>query len=155
MHTYNFGEIAPAFFERVNAMVWCSAATVDAKGRPRARVLHPIWEGSTAWISADPASPKGRDLEGTPYMSLAYVSDPFNPAYAECNAEWITNTAIRRHVWELLRKTPPPVGFDPEPIYSPIDVREAGRPYFGVLKLTPYRITLSGYPDPAVVWTPG
>ncbi len=47
-----------------------------------------------------------------------------------------------------------PVGFNPESIYSPLGMMEDGRPYFGVLRLTPYRITLSGFPDPAIVWTP-
>jgi hypothetical protein len=63
VHTHDFDVIAPTFLERVNTMVWCSAATVDRHGRPRAQVWHPIWEGRPAWITADPRSPKGRDLD--------------------------------------------------------------------------------------------
>ncbi|MCB8968188.1 MAG: pyridoxamine 5'-phosphate oxidase family protein, partial [Ardenticatenaceae bacterium] len=37
-------EIAPAFVEMAHRIVWCNAATVDSKGRPRSRVLHPIWQ---------------------------------------------------------------------------------------------------------------
>jgi general stress protein 26 len=154
VRTHDFEEIRPEFMARVETMVWCSAATVDRQGRPRSRVLHPIWEGEVAWITADPRSPKGRDLEQAPYMSLAYVSDVFNPAYVECHATWVTDRATKQHVWDLLLRTPVPVGFDPGTIYSPIDSREDGRPVFGVLRLTPYRITLSGFPDPVSIWTP-
>ncbi len=38
-----FNEIAPAFFEMTHNIVWCKTATVDAKRRPRSRVLHPLW----------------------------------------------------------------------------------------------------------------
>ena len=37
-------DIAPKFVAMAHQIVWCTAATVDAKGRPRSRVLHPIWE---------------------------------------------------------------------------------------------------------------
>ena len=36
-------EIAPAFVEMAHRIVWGSAATVDREGRPRSRILHPIW----------------------------------------------------------------------------------------------------------------
>ena len=37
-------EIAPKFVEMAHQIVWCTVATVDAKGRPRSRILHPIWQ---------------------------------------------------------------------------------------------------------------
>ena len=37
-------DTGPAFLEMAHRIVWASAATVDAKGRPRSRVLHPIWQ---------------------------------------------------------------------------------------------------------------
>ena len=46
MEVTNFAEIEAEFIERVHTMVWCSAATVDRQGRPRSRILHPIWEGA-------------------------------------------------------------------------------------------------------------
>jgi hypothetical protein len=42
VRTHDFAEIASEFLERANRMVWCSAATIDGRGRPRSRVLHPI-----------------------------------------------------------------------------------------------------------------
>jgi len=154
MHTHDFSQIAPAFLERAHRMVWCNVATVDSEGRPRSRVLHPIWEGQTGWITADPRSPKSRDLAGNPYVSLAYVSEPFTPAYADCLAVWVDDRSTLEHVWELLRTTPEPLGFDPGTIYSPIGGEIEGRPPFGVLKLTPYRILLTQWPEPLFRWTP-
>ena len=37
-------QVAPAFVEMAHHIVWCSAATVDARGRPRSRILHPYWQ---------------------------------------------------------------------------------------------------------------
>lgn len=37
-------ETAPAFVEMAHRIVWGSVATVDRHGRPRSRVLHPIWQ---------------------------------------------------------------------------------------------------------------
>ena len=139
---------------RVNGMVWCNAATVDLQGRPRSRILHPLWEGLTAWVTTDPRSLKIRHLARQPYVSLAYVSDVAKPAYADCRAEWVDDPAIRQHVWDLCLQTPPPMGFDPAPIYGAPDRPEAGRPQFGVLKLTPYRIQLVQWPTPPAIWIP-
>src|SRR5262245_61355308 len=49
-------------------IVWASAATVDRHGRPRSRVLHPIWlwDGTelSGWIATVPTPIKRGDLEG-------------------------------------------------------------------------------------------
>ena len=37
-------DVAPAFVEMAHRIVWCSVATVDHQGRPRSRILHPLWE---------------------------------------------------------------------------------------------------------------
>jgi len=152
VRTHDFDAIAPEFLERANRIVWCNAATVDGQGRPRSRVLHPIWEGRTAWITTNPASFKSRHLARNPYVSLAYV-EPAKPAYADCRAEWVTDPAEKQHVWDLCLRTPPPLGFDPATIYNPIDGSTSDRIDFGVLKLTPYRIVLTQWPDPIRMWT--
>lgn len=139
--------------ERVEKMVWCNAATVDSQGRPRSRILHPIWEGSMAWVTADRNSFKSRHLESTPYVSLAYVSDWARPAYADCHAEWVEDREIKDHVWHLCPSLPEPMGFDPAPVYGTIDEPLPGHPTFGVLRLTPYRIVLTQWPEPLTMWT--
>jgi hypothetical protein len=135
-------------------MVWCSAATVDGDRRPRSRVLHPIWEGSTGWITTDRQSLKARHLREHPYVSLAYVSEPFKPAYADCLAQWEDDETIQRHVWDLLASTPSPLGFDPATIYARLDGSHSDLIPFGLLKLIPYRVVLTQFPEPVRLWTP-
>lgn len=144
-----FDEVAEEFAARARRIVWCNAATVDAEGRPRSRILHPIWEGEgrVGWITTRRYSPKARDLARTPYISLAYVADIAKPAYAECHAAWEDDPAERRRVWELIAATPEPVGFDPAPIYgSPEDAA------FGLLRVTPWRVEVMTIPDDARIW---
>lgn len=50
MEVASFGEIEVAFLERIQWMVWCNVATVDTLGRPRSRILHPLWESNASWI---------------------------------------------------------------------------------------------------------
>ena len=51
-------ETAPSFVDMAHQIVWCSVATVDRRGRPRSRVLHPIWQwdGQSlhGWIATGP-----------------------------------------------------------------------------------------------------
>ena len=139
----DFSAINTDFFERVHSVVWCSAATVDAKGRPTSRMLHTIWElgrgapAPTGWIATRPTSPKARDIAANPYVSLGYVQDVARPVYAECRASWATASPDRRHVWDLFKAAAPPLGYDPEPIFGSVD-----GPDFGVLRLEPWRIQL-------------
>lgn len=122
-------------------MVWCNMATVDEHGRPRSRILHPIWEGQTGWITTRRHSYKGKHLSANPYVSLAYITDIAKPLYVDCYAEWVDDINIKYHVWELVKNAPAPVGFDPAPIYGQVDES------FGILKLTPWRIELVNLPD--------
>jgi hypothetical protein len=154
VQTHDFGEIAPELMERVTRMVWCNVATIDGQGRPRSRILHPLWEGSTGWITTDPRSLKATHLARNPYVSLAYISDVAKPAYVDCRAARVDEPATKQHVWDLCLNTPPPMGFDPAPIYGSPTQPVAGRPVFGVLKLTPYRIVLAQFPAPPMIWTP-
>jgi hypothetical protein len=138
-----FAEIEPEFIERVHAVVWCNGATVDTHGRPRTRVLHPIWEGATGWVTTRRSSPKVKHLAANPFLSLAYIADPFKPIYVECRAVWDGDLATRQRIWDLLRRTPPPLGFDPALTWGDIE-----DPENGLLRLTPWRIELNDYSPP-------
>jgi general stress protein 26 len=137
----SFVEIEDDFQERVARMVWCNMATIDRLGRPRSRVMHPIWEGSTGWIGTFPDSFKQRHLTNNPYVSLGYVSDITQPMYVDCVAEWEEDLLVKLRVWNLFAATPEPLGYDPTFIFGPHD-----DPRFGVLKLTPWRIQLDDIP---------
>jgi uncharacterized pyridoxamine 5'-phosphate oxidase family protein len=136
-----FSEIEDEFIQRVHTMVWCSAATVDSQQRPRSRILHPIWEGSTGWIGTGRNSYKARHLEHNPHVSLAYITDISKPVYVECIAEWVDDLEQKRRIWELFRTAPPPLDYDPAPTFISPDHQD-----FGLLKLTPWRIDLVTFP---------
>jgi len=148
-----FAEIADEFLERVNTMVWCNVATIDHKERPRSRILHPLWQGEVGWITTRRGSPKAQHLEAHPFVSLAYIADVVKPVYIDCHAVWIEDSAIKRHIWHLLQTTPPPLGFDPTPIYGSVDHSE-----FGLLKLTPWRVEITSVatvPAERKIWHAG
>lgn len=146
----SFADIRDEFLERANKHVYCNLATVDSNGRPRSRVVHVIWEEAVGWITTDPSYPKSRHLAANPYVSLGYVADIAAPACAECRAEWVDDLTEKRRVWEYMATLPPPLGFDPTPIYGSPDA-----PRFGLLKLTPWRIQVSDAPAHHRIWQPG
>jgi general stress protein 26 len=142
----HFSEIEGEFIRRVHSIVWCSVATVDSRGRPRSRVLHPIWEGSTGWILTHRDSYKSRHIERNPYVSLTYldVADIMRPVYADCAAEWVDNPAQKRRIWDMFTAAPPPLGYDPTSTFGSPDLDTTG-----LLKLTPWRIALVTFPAPS------
>src|SRR4030095_13729196 len=75
MEIRHFSKIEEEFIGRVHTMVWCNVATVDSRQRPRSRILHPLWEGSTGWVGTHRNSFKSKHLEQNPYVSLAYITD--------------------------------------------------------------------------------
>ncbi len=150
MEVATFAEIEEQFMERVRRIVWCTVATVDRAGRPRTRILHPIWEGATGWIATGRHTLKTRHLARTPYVSLTYWDPKHEQIYAECVAEWDDRLDEKRRVWDLFKSTPPPLGYDPAIIWKGPD-----DPTFGLHKLTPWRIELSSMTLPRVeprVW---
>ncbi len=145
MEVHSFDEIETEFIERVFKIVWCNVATVDTKGRPRSRILHPIWEGKVGWIGTRPTSAKAKHLQQNPYVSLAYVGDIALPVYADCKTEWVDDLAERQRIWDLYKSAPAPMGYDPLPIFGSLEG-------FGLLKLTPWRIEVASLPAKTQVW---
>jgi pyridoxine/pyridoxamine 5'-phosphate oxidase len=72
MDVGGFSEIEAEFEARTRRIVWCTVATVDRQGRPRTRILHPIWEGLTGWVATGRHSLKERHLASNSYVSLSY-----------------------------------------------------------------------------------
>lgn len=143
----DFAEMQAEFMQRAQQAVYCNVATVDLKGRPRSRVMHVVWDGPMGWVITWPQSHKAKHLANNPYVSLAYISNPLKPIYAECNATWITDTQEQWRIWELHKTIPPPLGFDPTPHYGSIE-----GPYFGLLQFTPWRIELAELGKDSLVW---
>ena len=134
-------DTAPAFVEMAHRIVWASAATVDSKGRPWSRVLHPIWqwdgERLVGWIATGPTPLKRAHLEGSPYISLNYWEASQDTCVAECRATWAFDDETRTMVWDLFKNGPEPVGYDPSIIPawdSPTSET------FAALRLDPWRL---------------
>ncbi len=144
MEVADFAEIEEEFIKRVHTMVWCNVATVDSKGRPRSRILHPIWEGSTGWIGTHRKSYKHKNLANSPYMSLAYITDIMKPVYADVTAAWEDDMGQKQRIWNLFATSPPPLGYDPA-----LDFIRPDHENFGLLKLAPWRIALVTFPAPS------
>src|SRR5438876_9527064 len=98
MRVSAFADIEKDFLARVRGIVWCSVATVDRKGRPRSRILHPIWEGSTGWIATGRHSFKAKHLATNPHLSLTYWDPNQKQIYAECRAEWEDDPSEKRRI---------------------------------------------------------
>jgi general stress protein 26 len=149
----SFDDVAKDFDERVRRIVWCTLTTVDTRGRPFSRILHPIWEGATGWIATGRQTLKAKHLAKNPMVAIAYWDSQHDTVMAQCRAEWCDDAATKRRIWELLARTPPPVGYDPA-LFFPNGVDASD---FGVLKLTPVRIELWTAQDmqqgrPPTVW---
>lgn len=137
----DLARVAPAFVEMAHQIVWASAATVDRKGRPRSRVLHPIWEWDgkalVGWIGTGPTATKRAHLAHSPYMSLNYWGPSQDTCLAECRATWAFDPETRERVWNLLKNAPPPVGYDPAIIPGWSQPRDEA---FAALRLDPWRL---------------
>lgn len=55
--------------------------------------------------------PKARDIDRNPFVSLAYVSEPLKPAYAECTASWVDDRDERIEIWKRIAAIPEPLGY--------------------------------------------
>lgn len=137
----NFSKVAPAFLAMAHRIVWCTVATTDQHGNARSRMLHPIWEFDdgelTGWIATSPLSPKRRDLDANPNISLTYWDPTHDTCTAECRTEWELDEESKRRGWDRFASGPAPVGYDPRliPGWTSPDV-----PSFGILRLQPHRL---------------
>ena len=132
-------EIAPKFVEMAHQIAWCSAATVDAEGRPRSRILHPIWEWDgeqpTGWIATSKTPLKAAHLGHQPVISLSYWTPSQDTCVAECRTSWVEDAETRHHVWNSFVNGPEPVGYDPAMIPGWENADSEG---FNPLKLDPW-----------------
>ena len=74
MEVATFAEIEEEFRKRVGKIVWCTVTTVNRQDRPRSRILHPLWEGSTGWIATSKLA-QALSAEGAP-CGAHYIGQP-------------------------------------------------------------------------------
>ncbi|MET9065943.1 pyridoxamine 5'-phosphate oxidase family protein [Streptosporangium sandarakinum] len=135
-----FADIEQEFNAFVGSIVYSTMVTVDAAGRPRTRVLIPVWENADGeplgWLATYRTPVKAAHLAGNPNTSFSYWSPGNDSAAVDAVAGWVDDLETKRHVWDLYRKTSPRgAGYDLGNFWrSPSD------PKLHVLRLEPYRI---------------
>ena len=74
--TVPFAELAEDFLTFTADIVYCTVTTVDPAGRPRSRVMHPIFEvvdgQPRGWAVTDRSPVKTRHLAANPFVCCSY-----------------------------------------------------------------------------------
>jgi pyridoxine/pyridoxamine 5'-phosphate oxidase len=91
--------------------------TVDRKGRPRARVLLPIWEvvdgRPVGWLAAYKTPVKVAHLANNHHTTFSYWNPRQNAVFIDSIAERVEDQDVKREAWNLYTKgSPPEVGYD-------------------------------------------
>ncbi|MFZ0544719.1 MAG: pyridoxamine 5'-phosphate oxidase family protein [Candidatus Promineifilaceae bacterium] len=137
----SLSESAPPFIEMAHRIVWATAVTVDSKGRPRSRILHPIWqwdgEQLVGWIATSPTPLKLAHLKKHPYMSINYWHPSHDTCLAECSAVLLQDDDTRKMVWDLFLNGPEPVGYNPTIVPAWTSPTADA---FAAIKLDPWRL---------------
>ncbi len=153
--TTSFAAIADEFNAYVGAIVSATMVTVDAKNRPRTRVLIPVWEvvdgEPVGWLATYKTKVKAAHIAGNPYTSFSYWEHGNNSAAVDAHATWVDDPHVKAHVWQLYRKTSPPgAGYHLGAFWH-----SPGDPRLHVLKLTPWRIqVIRGRDLRSRIWQP-
>ncbi|WP_020573961.1 pyridoxamine 5'-phosphate oxidase family protein [Actinopolymorpha alba] len=136
----SFAAIESQFNAYIGDIVYATMTTVDAKGRPRARVLIPIWEVNDGrpigWLATYKTPVKAAHLAKNPHTTFSYWTPRQNAVNVDAVAEWIADAETTARVWDLYRAgSPPGAGYDLGSFWSsPAD------PKLHILRLTPWRI---------------
>jgi hypothetical protein len=134
--------VAPPFVEMAHRIVWATVATVDPSGRPRTRVLHPLWQWDgtslVGWIATGPTPLKRAHLDHSPFVSVGYLATNHDTCTAECRATFCFDDDTCTWLWKAFEAAPAPVGYDPAivPAWSGGPKSEA----FAALRLEPWRL---------------
>lgn len=142
------------FIEIAHRIVWCSLATVDASGRPRSRVVHPLWEltsdGLLGRVCTRATPTKQAHIASNPFASCSYWDPGHDVAVAECAASWDPKP---ERSWSVFSAPPPPMGFDPAAMFA----GGLTNPEAAILLLRPWRLRWARAVDlangrPHTVW---
>jgi uncharacterized pyridoxamine 5'-phosphate oxidase family protein len=136
--TTSFAAFEANFLRLMTETVWCTVTTVDARGRPRSRILHPIFEVReglpVGWVVTGRTPVKVGHLAANPHVACSYWSPAQSTLIVDCVASWVEDLETKQHVFDLFHTTPPPVGYD----LSAIGAAESE--LFTPLRLDPWRV---------------
>ncbi|GAA3651278.1 hypothetical protein GCM10022224_012730 [Nonomuraea antimicrobica] len=150
----SFAELESEFNAFIGTTVYATMVTIDAGNRPRTRVLIPIWEKvdgrPLGWLATYKTPVKAAHLAGNPHTSFSYWKPGNNSVAIEAVATWVEDVEVKRHVWDLYRRTSPRgAGYELGNFWrSPAD------PKLHVLRLDPWRIqVIRGMDLRSRIWT--
>ena len=125
-------ELVDDLAEIVRRIVWSVVSTTDRQGRPRSRVLHPVWdfEGMTGVVGTRRTPVKVAHLARQPALTCAYWSPDHDAAFVDCVASWVPEEELAG-AWAALA-----LGYDPATVWP----GGPGSPDFAALRLRPYRV---------------
>jgi hypothetical protein len=142
-------DLARPIIERV---IWATVATVGPDGRPRTRLMHPVWfwddEAPVALVSARPTALKLAHLAAQPAVSCLYWDPRHDTVALDATAEWVA-AGERSAAWARIAAVPEPVGFDPGIIWP----GGSGSDDCAFLRLTAHRLVVAPAGAPARRWT--
>jgi hypothetical protein len=125
-------ELVEDLAEIVGRIVWSVVSTTDRAGRPRSRVMHPVWDfGAMTGVVGTRRTPvKVAHLARQPAVTCAYWSPEHDAAFVDCVASWVPEGELAV-AWADLAK-----GYDPTTVWRD----GPGAADFAALRLRPYRI---------------
>lgn len=142
MRVDKFEEIAQEVAAYIGSTNYATMTTVDAKNRPRARVLIPVWEVSdqlVGWLATYKTQVKTAHLARNPHATFSYWSPRQNAAAIDVVTRWRDDRSTKEHVWQLYSATSPPgAGYDLGRFWT-----DPGDPKLHVLQLQPWRVQVT------------
>lgn len=136
----SFEEIENEFDAYVGSIGYATMVTVDARNRPRTRVLIPVWEVvdgvPLGWLATYRTPVKAAHLARNPHTTFSYWKPGNDSVAVDAVAEWVDDLQTKQRVWDLYGRTSPPgAGYHLGGFWrSPAD------PTLHVLRLVPWRI---------------
>jgi general stress protein 26 len=136
----SFAEISNQFDAYIGDIVYATMTTVDMRGRPRARVLIPVWEtvdgAPLGWLATYKTPVKTAHLAGNPHTTFSYWTPRQNAVSIDTVATWVDDLETKRHVWQLYQRTSPKgAGYDLGNFWH----GGPGDPELHILRLEPWR----------------
>lgn len=135
--------VAERFVAVAHRIVYCTLATVDRRGRPRSRLVHPVWEirdgALSGVVGTRRTALKVAHLAHAPHVSCSYWDPAHDIAVAECCARWIDDPGELERAWARMASAAAPVGYDPATIWP--DGPLGGE--FAAIALEPWRVSVA------------
>jgi general stress protein 26 len=101
----DFEPLREDFLRITASIIYCTVTTVDPEGRPRSRVMHPIFEvvegHPRGWAVTDRTPLKSRHIAANPYVACSYWSPAQDTVAIDCTAEWVEDDSLLREVWDI------------------------------------------------------